>query len=133
MPKADSPTIASPLSFRRTRWNRSFATTPPKSAGSPRGLRATPEYLPSLLSRRRVVIDSHFKPSKPPHDDILAQLADSLPDEVPNAQLWVLDKRLLEQDHGRSCPFPVTVFLVKFSPRTLWDFIDRNIGRRRRR
>src|SRR5215218_10162540 len=98
MPKADSPTIASPLSLRRTRWNRSFATTPPRSTLAGQRSDRNLCHRRSLLFRRRAVSSTDFEPGKPPHNDILAELSDPLPDEISNGQFRVLDEWLLEQD-----------------------------------
>src|SRR3954468_21170242 len=123
MPKADSPTIASPLSLRRTRWNRSFATTPPRSARA--GQRADGHLCHRrFLLVRRAVSRSDFETGKPSYNNILAELSDPLPDEIPDGHFRVLDEWLFEQDHGGGRLFTVTVLLFEISPCRGGNFVD---------
>ena len=77
----------------------------------------------SLLVRR-AVSSSDFETGKPPYNNILAELSDPLPDEIPDGQFRVLDEWLFEQDHGRGRLFAVTVLLFEVSPCRGGHFVD---------
>src|SRR5215217_2131062 len=113
MPKADSPTIASPLSLRRTRRNLLLATTPPRSARAPQRSHVNLCRRRYLLFWRCAVPSSDFEPGKPPYNNVLAELSDPLPDEIPNSQFRIFYEWLLEQDHSSSRLVSVAVLLFE--------------------
>ncbi len=69
-----------------------------------------------LLVRARAVSGPDFEPSKPPYHDILAELSDPLPDEIPHGELRIFDERLLEQYHGCCRLVAITVLSFEISP-----------------